>query len=342
MLGSVSSRTENVDRLVTNAADEFLGGSIPQTFAVLAVGGYGRRELFPFSDVDIILLLESEPDSGALKDPLSHFLRVLWDGSIKASQSVRTIAECCRLNESNIHLHISLLDTRFVCGDAQLYSKLSPRLADFYRRQGPKLLHHLSELTTERHASFGNTVYHLEPNVKEGPGGIRDIHFLHWAGLLAPDKEPLKQAAASVEDSRGFLHRVRSFLHEKTGRDNNLLSFELQDEAAALLPSKQLTPEEWMRIYYRHARVVYQSCLRTLEFMGLKDSSLLRGFLDRRGRLSTADFTVVHNRVFLRNPASVLSSLESVFDLFIFVARQGIPLSWDAQRRLCERLPALK
>ncbi len=327
--------------MVKTAASDFLGNHIPATFAVLAVGGYGRGELFPFSDVDLLVLLEREPDA-RVKEPLSQFLRSLWDSSVKASHSVRTVDECCQFNENNIHLSISLLDVRFLCGNSELFASLATRLPEFFKHYSRPLLRGLSDLSTSRHSKFSNTVYHLEPNIKESPGGIRDIHFLQWAAQLAPEKEPLRQAAAEVTDAREFLYRLRFFLHERSGRDNNLLSFELQDEAAETLPVKPLTPEEWMREYYRHARSCFQPSLQALDFISRSEAGLVRQFFDRRDRLSTSEFTVAHNRVLLRNPAATLASLASMFSLFIFAGRHGIPLSWDAERRVRERIPSLK
>jgi [protein-PII] uridylyltransferase len=335
---ALESRTESTDRLIVEAVARHLEPNLSVPFSIAAVGGYGRRELFPYSDVDLLVLVAGESAIPVLKEPVSEFLRVLWDAGLRASQSVRTVAECSRLHEQNIELHISLLDLRYLCGDTSLFSQLSQALPEFYRRQESKLIGELAEMTRQRHAKFNNTVYHLEPNVKEAPGGIRDIHFLHWLALLAQDKGPIHEALEEMAGARRFLYAVRCFLHRQTGRDNNLLGFELQDRAAAQwagdLVDGQANPAEWMRLYYRNARRVFQSSLRALEFAELKDPSLLRQFRDWRGRLSTADFTVSHERVFLRNPALILSSPESVLGLFTFVARHGIALSGDAQRRL--------
>ncbi len=334
-------RTQMVDQLVTGAARVFLAEQIRKPFSVLAVGGYGRGELFPYSDVDLIVLFDEEPEPDSVKDPLGNFLRVLWDSSLKASHSVRTIAECCRYQEANLPLHISLLDVRLLFGSAKIFQTLESRLSGFYRRQGGKLLQHLARMAEARHAKFGDTVQHLEPNIKEGPGGIRDLHFLHWASLLTPDKEPVRHAAAQAERARNFLYSVRFFLHEQSGRDNNVLTFELQDRAAAFLASPPVPPEEWMRKYYGNARTCFEPTSRALESIGRDEAGLGRHLLDRRDKLSNADFTVLHNRVFLRHPAATLSSFASLFTLFNFVGRQGIALSSDAQRRVEESIPRL-
>jgi [protein-PII] uridylyltransferase len=331
-------RADSVDRLVQETASRYLQPKLDFPFALVAVGGYGRRELFPQSDIDLLILAPDESATSPLKEPLGEFLRELWDGGLRASQSVRTVAECTRLQERNIELHISLLDARQVYGDTEIYAQLSKALAEFYRRQENRLLEELAELTRQRHAKFHATVYHLEPNVKEVPGGIRDLHVLHWFSLLAGDRGPIGEVLPGIEQAKEFLFGVRTFLHEQTGRDNNLLTFEMQDRAAASLPAEAMHPGEepaaWMRVYYRHARQVFQASQRAIEFAELKDPSLMRQFRHWRERLSSAEFTVSHNRILLRNPALVASSAESILGVFTFAARHGIPLSWDAQRRL--------
>jgi [protein-PII] uridylyltransferase len=332
-------RTELVDEVVTRAAEQYLGDRIDGgAFALLAVGGYGRRELFPCSDVDLLLLLDREVDGKQLQEPLSQFLRVLWDSAVKASHSVHTLDECCRVHANNIHLSISLLDARWLFGSKEVYERLMARLPEFFRRQARALLQGLSELTVARHAKFGNTVYHLEPNIKEAPGGIRDIHFLDWASRIAPDKEPLVHAASNLNRAKAFLYQVRFFLHQQYGRDNNLLSFELQDKAALQLPETPQTPEDWMREYYQHARACYQPAKQAIEFIARAEGGLVRQFLDRRDRLSTSEFTVSHNRLLLRNPSFTLRSAAGAFEVFVFVARHGIPVAWDTERRIRQQL----
>ena len=334
-------RTAAVDSVVGAAAADVLLPGLEIPVAITAVGGYGRKELFPCSDIDLLILVESESDLARIKVPLSEFVRVLWDSDLKISQSVRTIADCSRLNEQNIELHISLLDLRFVAGAPAPFETLKRNLPEFYRQQGPRIVRRLSDLARQRHAKFNHTIYHLEPNIKEAPGTIRDIHLLNWFGLLLPNQGPVLEASAEAREATKFLYSTRCFLHALSGRDNNLLTFERQDEAAQRLPEHATSPEEWMRVYYRHARPLFQSAVRALEFADAAQSSLIRQFRDWRSRLSNADFTVSQNRILLRNPAVTLSSSESVLGLFAFAARHGVSLAWDAQRRVRAAVPAI-
>jgi [protein-PII] uridylyltransferase len=328
---ALAARSASVDLLVTQAASQWLGSEPGLVLA--AVGGYGRRELFPFSDVDLLLVAESDAALAPVKEPFSNLLRLLWDAGLHISQSAHTVAECCQINEQNIELHISLLDLRLLAGNARLFDNLAQSLSAFYTRQQQALTRKLAEMTRSRHSKFNNTIFHLEPNVKETPGGIRDIHFLHWLSRLAPNNEALEEALHQSDAARDFLYPLRSFLHARTGRDNNLLTFDLQDEAAGVL-GNGASSEEWMRRYFLFARQTWQASQRALEFTESLDKSLLQHFRDRRARLSTTDYTVSHDHILLRNPHDTTQSSESVFRLFIFSARHGIPLSWDAQRRI--------
>ncbi len=345
------ARTDAVDSTVRSAAVEHFRAQFDAPYALAAVGGYGRRELFPASDVDLLVLTANESDISAVKEPLSEFLRVLWDFGLRISPSVRTPAECYRLHEDNIELHISLLDLRFLEGDEELFDRFSQQLPESFGRHAPILLRHLAALARHRHGKYNHTPYHLEPNVKESPGGIRDLHLLRWLSQLLPQQEFLQESLAelkgekndagtdSLEDSaQDFLFALRCFLHIKSKRDMNLLSFDMQDEAARVLPKRPMQPEGWMRAYFKHARRVYQYSLRALEYAEGQDTSLLRQFRDWRNRLSTPEFTISRERVFLRNPGSALGSADTILRLFSFAGRHGLQLSWDTQRRIRQEL----
>lgn len=302
--------------------------------AVIAVGGYGRRELFPYSDIDLLFLFDAEPDPAKIKGAVAETLRVLWDAGLRVSHSVRTVNECVRLHEQNIELHVSLLDLRYVCGNQEVYDHLARRLPEFWTRYSLLLVKHLVEMTRGRHAKFNDTVYHLEPHVKDAPGAIRDVHLLYWLAELAPQQEAFLNLRDHLGPALDFLYGLRCFLHFRAGRDSNLLTFELQDEAAMTLSSLPQEPAQWMRRYYWHARQISQTLQRALEHAEAQDSSLLRQFRDWRSRLSNADYTISRERVYLRNPNLTVGSTETLFGLFTYVARHGLHLSWDAQRRL--------
>lgn len=320
-------RTTSVDVQVTQAYRTVLASVFPRGMALVAVGGYGRRELFPYSDIDLLLLVDKDIHSEEQRQALSAFLRTLWDGSLRLSQSVRTVGECVRLDESNIELSISLLDARFLIGDSVLFEQLTERLAKYFRTQKVALLQRLCTLAQARHEKLHNTIYHLEPNIKEGPGGLRDLHTVRWIAKLReapPEQDP------ESESARDFLWALRWDLHTRFGRDYNVLTFDVQEDLAA-------DPAIWMREYFRHARAVYRNVLHAVEACEqMVTTGLMRSFRDWRSRLSNAEFSVVRDRVMLRVRQSPAADPMVLFRLFEFIARHGIRLSLDAERRIYE------
>src|SRR3989449_615882 len=200
------------------------------------------------------------------------------------------------------------------------------------------------DLTTDRHEKFGRTIFHLEPNIKECPGGMRDYHVAMWVALISeieksgswpagnnPVPSTLSGSSHSAFD---FLCAVRCFLHYQQARDLNTLTYELQSEAAAagigLKERVETNPAEWMRQYFRHARSIQRLDVLFDEIRPAR-SGLYRLFESRKSRLSNADFSVVDGRVFLRQ----LSSVEDpaiLFALFEFIARHGLKLSSETER----------
>jgi [protein-PII] uridylyltransferase len=322
---AVLGRSTFVDQVVTHAFRSHLASAFPQGMSLLAVGGYGRRELFPYSDIDLLLLVEKEVHGDGQRQALSSFLRSLWDNGLRVSQSVRTIADCCQFDTANVELSISLIDERFLIGDHDLYDLLSARLPKFFRTNRSNLIRHLVRLTNQRHAKFHDTIYHLEPNIKETPGGMRDLHVVHWLSKLrAGDSQP----DASLGEAREFLSAVRCRLHYKAGRDSNVLTFDMQEEIGQ-------DAAAWMREYFRHARHVYRGAKQQMELSEhLSEGGLARQFREWRSRLSNADFTVSRERVFLKAPQQVASDPSLVLRLFEFVARHGIRLSLETERRV--------
>jgi [protein-PII] uridylyltransferase len=338
----LAARTAAVDELVARAAVEHVAAAGGRRFTIAACGGYGRRELFPYSDIDLLILVPQESDIGPLNTVFSDLPQALWDAGLRVSHSVRTVADCVHLHEQNVELHISLLDLRYVAGDASLLEELSGKLQEFYHPHAHQLMQRLAELSRTRHAKYNDTVFHLEPNIKETPGGLRDCHLLHWLGLLMPQNEAIRESALALRGPVEFLARLRCYLHFQTNRDSNLLTFDLQDSAAQELPDSPIPTGEWMRLYFKGARQISQSALRALEYTETQDTSLAQQFRDWRSRLSTTELTVSRERIFLRTPAQTAASGEGILGLFAFVSRHGIRLSWDAQRRLRADAPLIE
>jgi len=329
---TLAERSERVDRIVIDAASALL----PQTGgAVLAVGGYGRRHLFPYSDVDVLVLFESERQLAAAKEAIAAFLQQLWDSALRVSHSVRTLAECLEVHDQNTELNVSLLDQRYLAGDRALYAALAGKLPRFIQSNREELVRNLARLTRQRHAKYANTIHHLEPNVKESPGGLRDYQLVRWFGQLR-QQEPERP----LEEAFLYFAQVRCFLHGLAGRDDNVLSFDAQDAIA----------EQWyggdaalaMREYYRHARTVYRAAGQALDASEAQLSSLFAQFRDWRARLENADFSVHRERAHFRAPLQLETDPALGLRLFEFTARHGIRPSAEAERQIEARLPNLR
>ena len=321
----------------------------------MAVGGYGRAQLFPYSDVDLLILVDDTSRGKRESQALSKLIAGLWDLKLRPSHSVRTPAECTTLAPENSELHISLLDTRFLAGDRHLYEQLcNKQLPRFYLREQAALLRNLSELRHARHKKQGKTIYHLEPDIKECPGGLRDFHLACWISQLLgvtethvptseeglPDRDRERWAAA-----KRFLFALRCYLHYFTGRDKNKLTFELQDRIARAGSGtafrKTERTEEWMREYFRHVRVFSRLATRMTERAGDSRRSLLSRIRGRSSRISHGDFSVARGRIFLRNSQALNDRPELAFELFRWISRRGLPLAAETERRVEEALPGI-
>jgi [protein-PII] uridylyltransferase len=340
---ALEERSSAVDIQVRNAWQEHLGVAVRAGAALLAVGGYGRRQLFPYSDVDLLLLFASDKTATSLKDAISRFLQQLWDAGLRVSQSVRTPAECAELHDDNIELSVSLLDQRYLAGDAVVYGALLEKLPRFVHGQRDALVRHLSRMTRERHSSFNGTFYHLEPNIKESPGGLRDLQLVSWLSQIAgttPQSLAPPAPTPDLDEARHFLFGLRGYLHLHAKRDSNILTFDAQEWVAEQTGLHE--PATLMRDYFRNARTVHRSALRVLETEEARASSLFAQFRDRRARVSNADFTVSRERVFFRSPAELDAAPELLLRLIQFVGRHGVRLSLEAEQRIAARLPALR
>lgn len=303
--------------------------------AALAVGGYGRRQLFPFSDIDLLLLFESERALSTSRDAIAPILQGLWDSGLRVSHSVRTVAECLEVHDQNTELNVSLLDQRFLCGSRAVHADFANRLPRFLRGNREALARNLARLARRRHERFADTIYHLEPNVKETPGGLRDHQLVCWLSQL-------RQVDPEAQLGPAFLHlaQIRLFLHTLAGRDANVLTFDAQDALAELSGRGDAAVE--MREYYRHARVLFRAALRSLESAEAQNSSLFSQFRDRLSRLDNAEFSVHRERVHFRAPLEIETDPELVLRFFEFSARHGIHPSAEAERQIEARLPALR
>jgi len=237
--------------------------------ALIAVGGYGRGELFPHSDVDVLILLEGEP-SAEQRATIENLVSLLWDLGVALGHSVRTIEQCRTEAADDVTVLTSLLEARHVAGSRKLFNRLARAAREtldipaYYRA---KVLEQ-----RQRHIKYNESPYSLEPNVKESPGGLRDLHVLLWiarasgfgtqwselarSGLITPEE------AGLIRLSERRLKQIRAWLHLVTGRREDRLVFDVQDAVAQRMrfaPTvARRASEVLMQRYYWSAKAVTQ------------------------------------------------------------------------------------
>lgn len=354
---ALARRTALVDSILLRLWSEIISADPqgPKNFTLVATGGFGRGWLFPHSDIDLLFLHAGSDSESALKDPIRRFSQELWDLRLKLSPGTRTLAECERFDPDNVEFAISLLDCRYLVGDRDLFTRLHDKVVPrLVARECQKLIQNLGEITRARHHKFGNTVFHLEPNVKDGPGGLRDYNVAYWLALISameklrmwPDPKTLLPVSSrrALEAALDFQMSARCFLHFRYGRHDNTLSWEAQDEAAARkIGASDLeiaTAADWMRVYFGHARAVHRVCTQLQEEIPAAWSSLYKQLQSWRTRVSNPDFSVVDGLVFLQQP-DALQDPEMLLKLFHFMAQQGVKLSTTTEYRIEQVLPAL-
>src|SRR6202049_4918145 len=310
----------------------------PRNFTLVALGGFGRNWLFPYSDIDLLFLHADHETEQVFKDRIRSFSQGIWDLRLKVSPATRTLQECDRFDPTNVEFAISLLDCRYLAGDPDLFTRLHDKvIPKLMTREAQSLLQRLAGVVRSRHEKFGNTVFHLEPDIKDTPGGLRDCNLALWLSLLSsmdklhdwPDPKSLLSTSArkQFEPALDFLMSVRCFLHFRYGRDDNLLSWEAQEEAAkrgiGVPGTESPSAADWMRIYFGHARHIHRVAAQLLDEFPAARASLYRQFQNLRSRLSNSEFSVVDGRIFLQRSES-LNDPGLPLRMFRFMARHGI------------------
>jgi [protein-PII] uridylyltransferase len=236
----LNDKSDFIDEILSCCWQHFLGG-YANRLALCAVGGYGRRELFPYSDIDLLVLLDSE-DTSPYQDALSGFFTFLWDIGLKPGQSVRSTSQCIEAAVEDQTVMTSLMENRLITGSVDLYNELKRQITPDKIWPSDRFFAAKMEEQRQRYAKFHDTAYNLEPNIKEGPGGLRDRHVIAWVfkrhynsstlkelikyGFL-PESEYLELVAALE-----VLWRIRYALHLLTNRCEDRLIFDYQRDLA--------------------------------------------------------------------------------------------------------------
>lgn len=321
--------------------------SAGQGLCLLALGGYGREMLFPYSDLDLLFLFNNEKAEQEFRPLISEFSRTLWDLGFRVSSAGRTLEECRRIEGDNAEFHLAMLDRRFLAGDNTIFAKLDSKILSGSERQTRSfLLTELQRLTRERLARYGNTIFHLEPNVKEAPGGLRDYHALLWMRQLAGERrDPRISPVNEDELTRNaveFLSSIRCFLHYSNARNDNTLTYELQASAAerslGVDDNLRRNAAEWMRLYFRHARTLNRQLLRFVEQKSVTSISLRRRLINatlgtKPDNSNGRPFIVRDGLLEIANEQAFCDR-NVIYAMLTEAARTGVPLSRDAERAI--------
>jgi [protein-PII] uridylyltransferase len=327
--------------------------------ALLAIGGYGRGELSPYSDVDILFLHDAARISSEATEVIEQVLYMLWDVGFKVGHSTRSIDEAIKLANSDVLTKTSLLESRFLAGDHRRQSKF--RREFFERCVRGQVDHYLKwrlENQDERHRKYGGSVFMQEPNVKNGCGGLRDYHNMQWicyfrdgvmsTAKLVERKYISESDRRAIDRAYDFLQRVRTELHYQSKRPSDLLTLFLQGQIANSFnyPQKNVLrrSESFMRDYYQHARTIYLTAKRVTEGFLLPDLSNKEqkpvfGFLAKR-KLKTEQFDgfYSHGRLmYFENREVFHEDPFRLIRVFLYAQQRELELSSELQQLIRRR-----
>ena len=239
-------RSVLVESIVLRLAEPFLPSqkALISGVVLLAVGDFGKRALFPYSEVDLLFLLAAQETEGSFSEAIQRFSQGMRDVGLNLSTTTKVFSEFSEFDSENVESILSLLDCRFLAGDRELFSNLRDRLIpEVMARESQVLAERLAEMTRNRHRKFANTVFHLEPDVKDGPGGYRDYTLACWLAAMSamekqhgwPNPDTLLSPAIqnTMDAALSFLASVRCFLHLRNLRNDNVLTWDAQNDAAA-------------------------------------------------------------------------------------------------------------
>jgi [protein-PII] uridylyltransferase len=364
---AIRRRSSIVDRLLIELWRRAFGADAAAKASLLALGGYGRKDLFPFSDIDVLFAFADDDTEKTARPATRAMIQAMWDIGLRASPTTRAAKECTRFDPDNLEFTLSTFDHRFLAGNFPLYQKLhNETFPDVVLSDWNQVAQKLGEIARARHAKYGNTIFHLEPNLKDCPGGLRDFNLAPWFALLFHLKEhkqwPAQRSGRGADDRAAplgwqsahgdaeaafdFLAAARCFLHFRHGRDDNTLDWQSQDEAAAnsvgLETRGTADPAYWMRTYYRHARTIYRRAVLLMEHLPAP-VSFYKQFRKRRAPIPGTDFSLDQGRIDISPGGQFGQSTDTdgLLRVFSLIANHGYTLTQAAEDRITDALPVL-
>ena len=323
--------------------------------AVIALGGYGRGELAPYSDLDILFLY---PNHRALQTRrlVEQILRLLWDAGLTVGPSFRNVSDCVTSAHADPHLQTALVSTRLLAGNTSVYDSLLQALEKDRRKRGDAYVAAILRERAARYAKFGAAVCLQEPNIKESPGGLRDLHTALWVGYTRygcrtldelRDHDIISEAERrTAARAANFLWRVRYAAHLSTRRKTERLALDLQTTLAREFGYKQgaylLASEKFMRDYYHHARELNLFSETLLARASESDKKASRKWGRRLSRTPAEPLSITNGRVQLEGEDGLLTSNPMLlFDAFALAQAADVPLSQTLRDSMRQTLPSV-
>ncbi len=318
----VAARSEAVDIILVDIWEQYFS-SAADDVALVAVGGYGRAELHPKSDIDMMILL-GDGSLEKYRDSIEAFITVLWDLKLEIGHSVRTCSECTIEAGKDVTVVTNLMESRLLAGSEQLFERMRDAIAASTIWSKQDFLKAKLEEQTNRHSKFHETAYRLEPNIKEGPGGLRDIQTIFWVAKRYFDADGLEDLTrlgfltenelAALLSGREFLWCIRFSLHIVADRREDRLLFDYQRDLAKSLgfddQDNNLAVELFMQQYYRTVTQLgrlSEMLLQLLqEAIEHQDNSYKAVPLNNRFASIHGYLQVLDEQIFLRYPPALL------------------------------------
>ena len=324
-----------------------------EKLSIISVGGYGRREMAPFSDVDLLFLTPYKMAPWS-ENVIETVLYLLWDLKLKVGHSSRSIKDCLRLGSEDYTIRTAMLEHRFVCGDINLASQLNDKLwKNLFSGTAKDFISAKLKERENRHEKHGQR-YMVEPNVKEGKGGLRDLQSLYWIAKYVYQTQNISDLVdlnvfrsdeyLQFEQAEEFLWAVRCQMHHLADRAIEQLSFDLQVEVASAMgyhdSRDQRAVEIFMQDYFRHATRVgdlTRIFLTSLEAVHAKDEPLLERIFKRKPKIDN-DYIVIHNRLAIKSEKEFLTNPINLLKLFSEALRTGLLIHPNAMRLVSANL----
>ncbi len=335
-----------IDGIVRKAFQKAQSIVSSPSVCLVAVGGYGRSELAPYSDVDLLLLYSTsqKPDLPSL---IEKTLYPLWDLGLDVSCSSRSIAECLKMAQSDPYIKTGLIDSRYLDGEYEIFRTL-------YEQFSKKILHQkvrefadsLMKDLALRHQKHEDPTYVLEPDIKEGKGGLRDFQIGRWIirakyktdrwdSILFPDQSRV------LDQSLQFLWAIRNELHLLTGRKQDQLTFELQEKIAPILRFSPGTKgiEEMMRKYHLSSQQIHNFATDMLERVLFEPSSVRKASSAFKRKKLDSLFGIAHGEIFLLDPVTFKRDPSQLMTLFNHCQTRRARMSFQTEEAVREALP---